>query len=126
MNKVVHFEVPAEDMARAKKFYEEAFGWSLMSWDPKYFIATTGPTEPQKGPSEPGFINGGIAERMADVFTAPTIVMGADDIDEAVRKVEVAGGSLVTPKYPIGEMGFYARVKDSEGNIVGIWETVKK
>ena len=126
MNKVVHFEVPAEDMARAKKFYEDVFGWQLMDWESKYWMATTGPSEPGKGPTESGFINGGIAPQMPDVFTAPTIVMDVENIEAAVARVEAAGGSLVTPKYPIGEMGFYARVKDSEGNIVGIWETIVK
>ncbi len=29
MDRVVHFEIPADDLERAKKFYGSIFGWEL-------------------------------------------------------------------------------------------------
>ena len=49
--------------------------------------------------------------------------MDVPSIDEALRAIERLGGSTVVPKQPVGEMGFTAYVKDTEGNVVGLWET---
>ncbi len=65
--KVVHFEIPYDDGDRAQGFYQEVFGWQLMPMpDMGYTIVTTGPTDEQTGPTEPGFINGGMFERGDD------------------------------------------------------------
>ncbi len=47
-------------------------------------------------------------------------------IDKCLEKVEEAGGTTVLPRGPISNLGFFAVVKDTEGNIVGLWEDVKK
>lgn len=125
MNKVVHFEISAQDMDRAQKFYQEAFGWEIAPWESKYFMVTTGPTEQGKGPKEPGFINGGIAERTSD-FTMPVLVMAVDNADAAIAQVEAAGGKRASETIKIAEMGLYARATDTEGNTIGVWQELKR
>jgi predicted enzyme related to lactoylglutathione lyase len=120
--RVVHFEIPFDDGDRASAFYEKAFGWQLMTMpEMGYTLVTSGPSD-DSGPTEPGFINGGMMQRQGP-FTAPNIVIEVDDIEEALAAVNAAGGTTVAERQAVGDMGFSAYVKDSEGNLVGIWET---
>ena len=121
--RVVHFEIPVDDGDRARSFYASAFGWTMMPMpEMGYTLVTTGPSDPETGPTEPGFINGGMMDRGGD-FAAPNLVIDVDDIGTALHDVEAAGGSRVSEKQPVGEMGFAAYFRDSEGNLVGLWET---
>jgi uncharacterized protein len=122
--RVVHFEVPYDDRERASAFYAEAFGWELTPLpDLGYVLVTTGPTAPQGGgPQEPGFVNGGMLSR-SEAIGGPVVTLDVDDIDASLAKVEELGGHTVQPKVPVGEMGFAAYFTDSEGNLMGLWET---
>jgi uncharacterized protein len=126
MDKVVHFEIPVDDEGRAKEFYASAFDWELndndMGGGNIYTTATTVPIDDQMRPKEPGAINGGIMKRSANT-RSPVITIGVDSIDEALKKVEASGGSTITPRTPIPDMGAFAYFKDSEGNTMGLWET---
>lgn len=123
--KVVHFEIPFDDGDRARKFYGDTFGWRLSPVPGmSYTMVTTGPTDPETGPTDPGFINGGMFERTAEFpGKSPNIVIDVSSVDEALRKVEAAGGKVVTEKMPVGEMGFTGYFSDTEGNLIGLWET---
>jgi predicted enzyme related to lactoylglutathione lyase len=119
--RVVHFEIPFDDEQRASSFYTDAFGWKLTSMpEMKYVLVTTGPSD-QGPPSEPGFINGGMLARGLPVGT-PAITIDVEDIDGALEKIENLGGTTVSAKQPVGDMGFAAYFKDSEGNLVGLWQ----
>jgi len=121
--RVVHFEIPFDDGDRARAFYADAFGWNLMDLpEMSYTMVATGPTSEQGPPSEPGFINGGMAQRSAS-FTAPVVVVDVPDIDDALVKVEKLGGATVVAKLAVGDMGFAAYFKDPEGNVIGLWQT---
>jgi predicted enzyme related to lactoylglutathione lyase len=124
-DKVVHFEIPYDDGERARAFYGETFGWQLMPMpDLGYTMVMTGPTDQETGATEPGFINGGMFERSEEFpGKGPNIVIDVASIDEALRKVEAAGGKVVRERIPVGEMGFTAYFTDTEGNLVGLWET---
>lgn len=123
MDKVVHFEVPFDDKARASKFYSAAFGWKLTDFpDMNYVIAETTATGENQMPTEPGAINGGLFQRPKEAPN-PTIYVGVESIDAALKKVEAAGGKVVTPNTPIPGMGAYARVSDTEGNVIGLYQT---
>jgi predicted enzyme related to lactoylglutathione lyase len=88
-----------------------------------YTIVTTGPSDPEQGPTEPGFINGGMFERSGGFAgKGPNIVIDVPSIDEALRKVEAAGGKTVNERTPVGEMGFAGYFTDTEGNLIGLWE----
>lgn len=124
VGKVVHFEIPFDDGDRAREFYGAAFGWTMMPMpEMGYTIVMTGPSDPETGPSEPGFINGGMMAREGH-FTGPNLVVDVESIEEAIRAVISAGGTEVSGKQPVGEMGFAAYVRDTEGNLVGLWETI--
>ena len=121
--KIVHFEVPFDDGDRARGFYEKVFGWQLMHMpEMDYTLVMTGPSDPETGPTEPGFINGGMFQR-EEGFTGPVVVVDVPDIDAALRSVEAAGGKVGRAKEAVGDMGFAAYFHDTEGNLIGLWES---
>ncbi len=125
MRRVVHFEIPADDVERAKSFYGSVFDWGLNTMEMgegEYTIVTTSPVDDSMMPTEPGAINGGLMER-SDLTPSPVITIGVDDIEQSLKEVEAAGGSTVTPRTPIPGMGAFGYFKDPEGNIMGLWET---
>ena len=127
MDRVEHFEIPVDDAARARAFYGSVFEWELneadMGGGNMYTMVTTTPIdETTRLPTDPGAINGGLMQRTADTPT-PVITIAVSSIDESLKKVEAEGGSTVQPRTEIPDMGAYAYFKDSEGNVVGLWET---
>ncbi len=123
-NRVVHFEIPFDDGDRARKFYGDVFGWQAMHMpEMDYTMVTTGPTDDERGPSEPGFINGGMLHRERE-WTAPNLVIDVANLEDALKSVTEHGGTTVSERQPVGNMGFTAYFKDTEGNLVGLWETV--
>jgi predicted enzyme related to lactoylglutathione lyase len=119
--RVVHFEVPFDDADRARSFYRDVFEWEIQSVpEMAYNMVSTGPMGNQ-GPSEPGYIGGGMMQRQ-DPVTAPVITLQVDDIDSALVAVEKHGGAVAGQKMPVGDMGFAAYFKDSEGNLMGLWQ----
>jgi len=120
--RVVHFEIPFADGDRARAFYQGAFGWSLVPIpEMSYTVVSTGPTT-ERGPSEPGYIGGGMMAR-SDLFQGPVITVDVDDIDSALAKVEQLGGATVLPRQAVAQMGFNAYFTDPEGNLMGLWQT---
>ncbi|WP_110180921.1 VOC family protein [Nocardioides solisilvae] len=120
--RVVHFEVPYDDHDRATAFYREIFGWDVSRWDDfEYDMVSTGP-QGEQGPTEPGYIGGGMFRRDGEL-NAPVVTMGVDDIDATLAQVEAAGGSTVSGKEPVGEMGWSAYFRDCEGNLMGLWQS---
>jgi predicted enzyme related to lactoylglutathione lyase len=120
--RVVHFEVPFDDGDRARSFYKTAFGWDIMPMpEMNYTIVSTGPSGDQ-GPTEPGYIGGGMMER-SDPFKGPVIIVDVDDINATLAQVEELGGKTVRPRQEVGQMGFAAYFTDSEGNLMGLWQT---
>lgn len=125
MNKVQHFQIPVDDMERAKKFYQEIFGWEINAvpvMEGNYHIATTVPVDEKGHPNVPGGINGGLFSRGTHGQEVISIVINVPSIDEYIKKIETAGGKVVMPKSPVGDFGLFAQVIDTEGNVLGIWE----
>ena len=121
--RVVHFEIPFDDGDRARSFYKEAFGWQVQEMpDMGYTLVMTGPSGEQ-GPTEPGFVNGGMLARSDGAAPGPVVVVDVESIDVALERIGELGGTTVSPKAPVGDMGFAAYVRDPEGNVVGLWET---
>jgi len=122
MDKVVHFEIPFENKQRAMKFYSETFGWQLTDMPQmNYVMASTVEVDDKHMPKESGAINGGLFERPKEAPN-PTVYVGVESVDTSVKKVEAAGGKVVTAKTPIPGMGAFARVADTEGNVIGLFE----
>ena len=122
MDRVVHFELPADDVERAQAFYREAFGWRMNSMPGMgYTLVATTPTGDDGAPTEPGGINGGMLTRQAPI-TAPVITIGVEDIEASLSTIEKLGGSVALGKQAVGDMGFSAYFTDPEGNVVGLWQ----
>jgi predicted enzyme related to lactoylglutathione lyase len=126
MDKVVHFEITFEDQERAKEFYGSVFDWDLNDNDMGngvvYTTATTVPIDDKMMPTEPGAINGGFTGKSSET-PSPVITIGVDAIDDTLKKVEAGGGKTITPRTPIPNMGAFAYFKDSEGNVMGLYES---
>lgn len=127
MDPVVHFEIPADQLDRCKSFYEKVFGWNILEYPGmahRYLGARTFPGE-HGSPQPPGQIGGGMLPRATPVNTV-LITIQVESIDEALKTIVQNGGQLVQGKNNVMDMGFTAYFKDSEGNVIGLWENAKK
>jgi uncharacterized protein len=124
MNPVVHFEMPYEDSQRLAKFYSEAFGWQMRKLGPEmgdYVTAATTETDENRMIKTPGTINGGFFPRKTDwPAQFPSVVIGVDNITEAMKKVNDAGGKVVGEPVEIPGIGKYVSFTDTEGNRVSL------
>jgi len=124
--RVSHFEIPAEKVERAKKFYNEAFGWQITPVpEMEYNMVGTVQSDEKGMPKEVGAINGGMMKRSKDV-KHPVITIEVDDIDSSLTKVKNLGGKVTLKKTAMGEYGFYAYFQDSEGNVMGLYESKRR
>lgn len=116
MERVVHFEIPADDPERAVKFYEQVFDWKINKWEgtEPYWLITTGDD------SEPG-INGAIMQKGSPELVVRNTISVAS-LDETVEKIKAAGGSIVAPKMAVPGVGWAAYFKDTDGNVFGLMQ----
>lgn len=126
MGKVVHFEIPADDLPRAKKFYSTVFDWKA-SDVPEMEYVMLGTTESDENgmPKQPGAINGGMMKRQ-DPLKHPVVTIDVENIDDALARVKKNGGQVVREKLAVGDVGFTAYIRDSEGNVIGLWQNPNK
>ncbi|NHF59747.1 VOC family protein [Flavobacteriaceae bacterium TP-CH-4] len=118
MTSIIHFDISAEDVLRAKNFYEQLFGWKIEKFPAgpvEYYLIETNTATGERG------IGGGLAKREKD-YQKITNFIQVDAIDEAIAKVKELGGEIVEPKSTIPNIGFIAGCRDTEGNIFGIME----
>src|SRR5262245_7652069 len=127
MGKVVHFEIPTDDEARAREFYSSIFGWQLQVMEEMDYtlVRTVSVDEQTQLPTEPGAINGGLMKRSGET-PAPVITVDVDSIDDSLQQIGSSGGSTVTPRTEIPGMGAFAYFRDTEGNVLGLWEAPKE
>jgi uncharacterized protein len=116
MPRVIHFEIPADDPARAVKFYETVFGWRIEKWDgpADYWLAMTGEQ------SQPG-IDGAITGR-GEPTTVVVNTIDVASVDDSIAKVVASGGSVQMPKMPVPGVGYLAYCRDTEGNAFGMMQ----
>ena len=128
MDKVCHFEVPYEDKERVEKFYSQVFGWQFHDapTEHPYTFAITTEVDESFTPKATGGVNGGMYKRGDEGATSPVIVLDVESCEQRVKDVESAGGTNVMGPVPVGDMGIYAQVKDPEGNIIGLWQSLNK
>ena len=129
-NRVVHFEIQADDPERAKKFYENALGWKVEKWGGKdaqndmgvgmeYWGLMTGEKD------TPG-INGGLYKRSDGSQPLHTFdcTIQVDDIDKAIEAIKANGGQIRPwegkEKWEMPKIGWFTRAVDTEGNIFGV------
>jgi predicted enzyme related to lactoylglutathione lyase len=128
MANIAYFEIPADNVDRAKHFYHALLGWKIEPTktpiDPakaasmQYHDIILG--EPQQGAMGGTLNMGGLYKRqMAEPIINYVMV---DDIDKVLAKVVKLGGKIAVPKMEIKSVGYTAIIQDSEGNAIGIWK----
>ena len=123
MDKVIMFEIPVTNIKRATKFYQTSFGWEIEGWNGAYGLITV-PEDKNWMPKEKGAINGEMYRRSSKKDKTAVVVQ-VESIARTIAKIKKAGGKVVSEKEAYGEWGYYARIKDPEGNIFGLWEHMK-
>jgi uncharacterized protein len=109
MARLDYVELPATEIPATRKFYEQAFGWSLTEFAPTYAATTTGDTDI------------GLDADSADKPKAPLPVIQVKDLETALAEVERAGGTILRPIFPFpGGRRFHFR--DPSGNELAVWE----
>ncbi len=115
MSKVVHFEIPVDDAARASSFYEDVLGWEISGFgDQPYWLVRAGADD------EVG-ANGALIAR-GDLHRGPVLIAGVDDVDTALQRVGASGGKVLQGKLPIPGVGWSAYILDPEGNTIGLFQ----
>jgi predicted enzyme related to lactoylglutathione lyase len=116
---IVWFEVPADNVERAKGFYTQLFGWKTdkMPGPMEYWHFDTG--GPDASP------DGGVMKRQNPGQQGITNYIAVSSVNESAAKVQQLGGKVCMPKSPIPQMGWFAICQDTEGNMFGLWESDK-
>ncbi len=119
-NRVVHFDVYADDVERAIAFYQHVFGWTITKVEGMdYWLIRTG----EGGPG----IDGGLSQRESPVQgTVPrfgfTCTVQVEDVQAAFAAAVAAGGSELHQPGPVPGVGYAAYVRDTEGNHLGLMQ----
>ena len=133
MPTTVHFEIPADNIERAKRFYTGIFRWKIEKWSSintddsqltspatgqpiEYWTITTTDDKGNKA------LGGGMMRRQMPEHQV-TNYIGVESVDEYSSKVEKLGGKLAAPKHAVPGMGYFALCLDTENNAFAIWET---
>jgi len=128
MPNIAYFEIPANNVDRAKHFYHALLGWKIAPTKAGLDLAAAATMlyhDVITGEPKEGTLNmGGLYKRqMAEVIINHVMV---EDIDKVLAKVENLGGKIVVPKMDIPSVGLDAIIQDTEGNNIGIWQPLKK
>ncbi len=121
---IVHFEIPADDVEKLKKFYSNLFGWKIekMPGPMEYWGVETVPVDKKGVPLRPG-VNGGMMKKQNPQHKAVNYI-AVESVDEYVKKITSLGGKVIVPKTEIPGMGWYALALDPEGNQFGIFQNM--
>jgi predicted enzyme related to lactoylglutathione lyase len=116
MPTIVHFEIPADDVERAKKFYADLFGWKIeKAPEMDYWMITT------RGEKQ---VDGGMMKRQ-EPQQPITNYIDVASIDESAAKVQQLGGKVVVPKAAVPTFGWFAMCLDTENNVFALWQSDK-
>ncbi len=114
---VRHFAINADDLPRAKGFYEAVFGWRFEPWGPPDYYQAHNAADgvvaalQHRRELKPGTRTAGF-EATLDV----------EDLDAAMAAIEAAGGRMLAPPFYIEDVGRLAYFEDPEGNLVGVMQ----
>ncbi len=131
-NGIVHFEIPADNIERAKEFYTTIFGWQINKYEMgknsghEYYGVRTTPVDDKMMPIKPGAINGGMMKRVNPGQPFMNYIH-VEDIDKMLKTIVAKGGKICLPKQEIGKsMGWIACFQDTEGNLMGLHQMGEK
>ncbi len=123
---VSHFEIPTRDIERAATFYRRVFGWRIepRPWsEGDYCQVRT--EEPHAPPASAlrGAIQGGLAAATGLGCDQPLLVihLSGGTLPDLLAEISAAGGTIEVAPQKVGETGEFARFRDTEGNLLGLW-----
>lgn len=123
MPPVAHFAINADDVPRARRFYERVFGWKFSAWGPPDFYQI------DTGTDAPVTAIGALQKRRELVKGRPTIgyecTIAVGSIDDTARAVAANGGTTVMDKSIIVGVGTLMFFQDPEGNVFGAMQFAK-
>lgn len=114
-NNLARFAINADDVQRARRFYENVFGWKFEPWGPpNFYVIETG--------KEKVTAVGGLLEERRELVPGGRMIgfecsFGVDNIDETIRAIEANGGRIVMAKFQIPGVGSGVYFEDTEGNV---------
>ena len=119
---IVWFDIPADDLDRAKSFYGKLFGWKItefpgMPGGRKYFHIDTG--GPDASPDGGMLARNYPGEPITNYIIVPSVT-------KAAAKVQKLGGKICRPKTAVPQMGYFVFCEDTEGNMFALWERNEK
>jgi uncharacterized protein len=112
---ITHIDIPVDDIARARSFYSSLFGWQ---------IAEVPGYEGYPMWQAPNKVSGGGLAPRGEGFQSPRSYVEVDSIDDVLAKATELGAEVVLAKSPISETSWYAAFKDTEGNVMGLYEGI--
>jgi len=121
---IVHFEIPAKNTEKLKKFYSGVFGWKIkkgseeMSGPMEYWLIETVPVDKQQRPIRPG-VNGGMYKKQDEKMKQVNYI-AVESADAYIEKIKKLGGKIINPKQEVPQVGWVAIAEDPEGNQFGI------
>jgi uncharacterized protein len=114
---IVWFEIPADNVDRARTFYGKLFGWKIDKFPgpttKPYWLINTGNDDPAR--------NGGMMERQFPEHTI-TNYISVSSVEQAAAKAEKLGGKICMEKTAVPEMGYFILCRDTENNQFALWE----
>jgi predicted enzyme related to lactoylglutathione lyase len=112
---IVWFEIPADNVERARKFYSALFGWNIEKFPgvTDYWHIDTGGADDTP--------DGGLMARKHREQPITNYV-AVSSVDESAAKVEKLGGTICKPKTAVPQMGYFAICQDTENNTFALWE----
>jgi predicted enzyme related to lactoylglutathione lyase len=109
---LAHFAINADDVDRARRFYEKAFGWKFNAWGPPQFFMI-------EGAGTLASLQG----RRELVAGATTVgfecTIAVDSIEATEKAILAAGGSIAMARSVIVGVGTLMFFRDTEGNVFG-------
>jgi predicted enzyme related to lactoylglutathione lyase len=114
-----HFAINADDVPRARRFYESVFGWRFEPWGPPDFYQIRNAGEGLLGALQ------GRRELVDGVrMRGYEASLGVDDLQATIAAIEAGGGRIVMPPYRIDGVGELIYFEDTEGNLAGAMQYV--
>jgi predicted enzyme related to lactoylglutathione lyase len=118
---IIHFEIPANDVEKLRKFYQDLFGWKIEKVpNMEYFMVATVPMD-KKGNLLRSGVNGGLYKREMPQQQALNYI-NVESVEDYSKNVVALGGQVVVPKTEIPGMGWFAVALDPDGNVFGLFE----
>ena len=122
---LMHFEIPANNVEKLKRFYEEVFGWKITqsSGPIEYWTIQTVPADPDGNLIRPG-VNGGMYKKEVPE-SIPVNYFAVESISDFLEKIEKLGGKVTQPKQEVPEIGWIAAAEDPEGNLFALIQPIR-